>query len=78
MLGEFPGYTSHVRGLPCEDVLVLMEEHDERVFLFGTHICPDGGSLGGVASDKFHMLGIDCRLESGRRDGYFLLGCRHP
>jgi hypothetical protein len=36
MLGEFLGYTSHVRGLPCEDVPVLMEELDERVFLFGT------------------------------------------
>jgi hypothetical protein len=41
MLGEFPGYTSHARWLPCEDVIVLTEELDERAFLFGGQICPN-------------------------------------
>ena len=35
MLGQSPGNTWHVRRFPCEDVLVLTEELDERFFLFG-------------------------------------------
>jgi hypothetical protein len=73
MLGEFPGYTSHVRWLPCKDVPVLTEELDERIFLFGTQIHPNEGGLSGIASDKFHLLGIDCRLEAGWRGRNFLL-----
>jgi hypothetical protein len=77
MLGEFPGYTSHVRWQPCKDVSVLTEELDERDFLFGTQVCPDGGGLGSIASDKFHLFCVNCRLESGQGGGNFLLGCRH-
>jgi hypothetical protein len=77
MLGEFPGYTSHVRWLPCEDVLVLTEELDKRTFLFGGQISPHGGGLGSISSDKFHLLYVDCRLEGGRGGGNFLLECRH-
>jgi hypothetical protein len=40
MLGEFPGYTWHVRWLQCEDVPVLTEELDDRAFLFGGQVCP--------------------------------------
>jgi hypothetical protein len=76
MLGKFPGYTYHVRWLPYEDVPVLTEELDERTFLFGGQICPDGGGLGGIASDKLHLFCIDCRLEGGRGGGNLLLGCR--
>jgi hypothetical protein len=54
-----------------------MEELDERAFLFGGQICPNGGGLGGIASDKFHLLGIHCRLEGGWGGGNLLLGCRH-
>ena len=34
MLSQSPGYTRHVRRFPCKDVPVLMEELDERFFLF--------------------------------------------
>ena len=34
VLSQSPGYTRHVSRLPCEDVPVLMEELDERFFLF--------------------------------------------
>jgi hypothetical protein len=54
-----------------------MEELDERAFLFGGQICPNGGGFGGIASDKFHLFHIDCRLEGGRGGGNLLLGCRH-
>ena len=34
VLSQLPGYTWHVRWLPCKDVPVLTEELDERFFLF--------------------------------------------
>jgi hypothetical protein len=77
VLHEFPGYTSHVRWLPCEDFPVLTEELDERIFLLETKVCPYGGGLGGITDDKFHLLCINYRLEARRRGGNFLLGCRH-
>ena len=41
VLSEFPRYTWHVRRLPCKDVLVLMDELDERAFLFWIQISAD-------------------------------------
>jgi hypothetical protein len=73
VLGEFPGYFGHVSWLSCEDISILTEELDERVFLFGTEIGPDGGGLGSIASDKFHLLDVDCSLEAWRGVIYFLL-----
>jgi hypothetical protein len=77
VLGEFPRYTYHVRWLPCEDVLVLIEELDKRAFLFGGQICPNGGGLGGIASDKLYLFCINCGLKGGRGGGNLLFGCRH-
>ena len=39
VLSQFPGYTRHVSGLPCEDVPVLMEGLDELGFLFRVKSC---------------------------------------
>ena len=39
VLNQSPGYTWHVKRFPCEDVPVLMEELDERFFLFGVECC---------------------------------------
>ena len=41
VLSEFSRYTRHVRRFPCEDVLVLTDELDERAFLFGIQIGTD-------------------------------------
>src|SRR3954464_8760183 len=41
-----------------------MEELDERTFLFGIQVRPNGGGLGGIAYHKFHRLGFDGGLES--------------
>jgi hypothetical protein len=54
-----------------------MKEIDEHAFLFGGQICPNGGGLGGIASDKFHLFCINCRLEGGWGGRNLLLGCRH-
>ena len=35
MLSDFPQNARHIRGFPCKDVPVSVEEADERAFLFG-------------------------------------------
>ena len=35
MLGDLPQNAWHIRGFPCKDVFVVVEEVDERAFLFG-------------------------------------------
>jgi hypothetical protein len=35
LLGDFPQNAWHVRGFPCKDVSVHVEEVDEHAFLFG-------------------------------------------
>ena len=64
MLGKFPMYTFHVGRLLGKDVPILTEELDERAFLFGIQIRPNGGGLGGIAYHKFHQVGFDGGLES--------------
>lgn len=63
MLGKFPRYTFHVGRLSGKDVPILTEELDERAFLFGIQVRPNGGGLGGIAYHKFHRLGLDGGLE---------------
>ena len=46
VLSKFPRYTWHVRRLPCKDVPVLMDELDERAFLFGIQVSADAELLG--------------------------------
>ena len=77
MLGKFPRYTFHVGRLPGKDVPVLTEELDERAFLFGIQVCPDGGDLGGIAYHKFHRLGLDGGLECRSGVGDLLLRRGH-
>ena len=48
----------HVRRLPCEDVPVLPEDVDERVFLFVAHIGPYVSDLGGLSRVKWPRLGL--------------------
>ena len=56
MLGEFPRYTRHVFGRPCEDVPVLTEEFDELAFLFGVEVGPHGDELGAVVLIELDLL----------------------
>ena len=64
MLGKFPRYTFYVGRLPGKDAPILTEELDERAFLFGIQVRPNGGDLGGIAYHKFHRLGLDGGLEA--------------
>jgi hypothetical protein len=58
VLDQLPRRAGHIRGLPCEDVDVLPKEAEERVFLFITKVGPDPSSLGLVAGDENHLLGL--------------------
>jgi hypothetical protein len=52
VLSEFPGYSGHVRRMPCEDIFVSPEKLDERAFLFGSQVSTDTGGLGGFSFHK--------------------------
>ena len=41
VLSEFSRYTWHVRRFPCKNVPVLMDELDERAFLFRIQVSAD-------------------------------------
>jgi hypothetical protein len=56
VLDQLPRHAEHIRGIPHEDVSVLPEEADERVFLFVTEVGPDPSNLGLVAGDENHLL----------------------
>ena len=60
MLGELPRDAWHIRGFPCKDIFVVVEEVDERAFLFGGERGTDAyhftlGTLG-VYEDFFRAL----------------------
>ena len=46
VLSKFSRYTRHVRRLPCKDVPVLMDELDERAFLFWIQVSTDNELFG--------------------------------
>jgi hypothetical protein len=69
MLDQIPGHPWHVRWFPNEDVLVIPEEADDRVFLFRVEARPDHGGLANVACPKVDRL--DLHLLRGLR----LVGC---
>ena len=46
MLSEFSRHSRHVKRFPREDVPILMDEFDERAFLFGIDTRPNGELLG--------------------------------
>ena len=54
MLGDLPWYAWHVRGLPCEDITIGMQEVDVLAFLFGWELGPDPHHLGWVGGVDPH------------------------
>jgi hypothetical protein len=45
VLGQFSQDSWHVHGLPCEYIPVILQEPDERAFLFVVEARADNGSL---------------------------------
>ena len=61
VLGDFPRYSRHVRGLPREYVKIHTKEVDDRAFLFGGEL---GANSHGVPLIVHHdHLGVFVRLE---------------
>ena len=64
MLGALPQDARHIRGFPHKDVFVVVEEVDERAFLFGgergTNVYRFTLGAAGVYED---LLGAICRFE---------------
>ena len=65
VLSLLPRYAWHVRGLPCEDVLVGAEEGGEREFLCGTELGPDQSGLVGVVVPEDDCLCLAVRVQLG-------------
>ena len=63
MLGDILGYPRHVKRLPCEDIVIVVQEVDELAFLFGQELGPDLNCLGWVRGIDFHHLGFFKRAE---------------
>ena len=58
MLGDLLWYAWHVRGLPCEDIAIGMQEVDELAFLFDRELGLDPHHLGQVGGVDPHCLGF--------------------
>jgi hypothetical protein len=48
VLDHLPGDPGHLRWLPCEHVVIFLEEGDEREFLFFLQITRNASGLGGI------------------------------
>ena len=58
MLDQLPWNPRHVGRFPSEDVLVCLEEGDERAFLFIVETCPDHSRLGWIGRVERDLLDI--------------------
>jgi hypothetical protein len=66
VLGDFPWDPWHVHRLPGEDVIVILEEVNERALLFVGECCPDANVLGCVENIDRDLLRVLDRLEGVR------------
>src|SRR5438105_5921249 len=66
VLDHLPWDTRHVGRFPSKNILVRLEEGDERAFLFITEPCPDQSRLGRIDRVEHNLLdvlvGADPRL----------------
>ena len=71
MLGDLLQYAPHVRGLPCKDIAIGVQEVDELIFLFGQELGPNPHRLDRVSGVDSHYLGFLERVE-GRQGVWFV------
>ena len=71
MFGDLPQYAWHVRGLPCEDIAISVQEVNELAFLFGQELGPDPYRLGWVSGVDPHRLGF-LEWAEDHRGGWFV------
>jgi hypothetical protein len=59
VLGQFSWDSRHILRLPCKYVSVILQESDERAFLFIVQVGDDDDSLAFISEpkvDPFHLL----------------------
>jgi hypothetical protein len=56
VLYQFPRNSRHISRLPCEHVLIFLEEFDEREFLFRIRIVPHESDFEGVTRGEWNSL----------------------
>jgi hypothetical protein len=58
VLGQFPRDSRHIRRLPCEYVLVILQEPYERAFLFVIKARTDDGGLALISESQVDPLSL--------------------
>jgi hypothetical protein len=58
VLGQFYRDSQHIRRLPCEYVSVILQEPDERAFLFIIEVGIDDGGLALISKSQVDHLSL--------------------
>jgi hypothetical protein len=66
VLGQFSWDSRHIRRLPCEYVSVILQELDERAFLFVIQARADDGGFAFISEPKVDPFGFFSRPHRGR------------
>jgi hypothetical protein len=66
VLGQFSRNSWHVRRLPCEYIPIILQEPDERAFLFVVEDGPDDGSLAFIRESQINPFSFFSRPHRGR------------
>jgi hypothetical protein len=65
VLGQFSRDSQHIRRLPCEYVSVILQEPDERAFLFVIKAGTDDGSLALIGESQIVSFSLLSQLYRG-------------
>jgi hypothetical protein len=65
VLGQFSRHSRHIRKLPCEYDLVILQEPDERAFLFVVKAGADDDSLAFISEPKVDPFCLLSRSHRG-------------
>jgi hypothetical protein len=66
VLGQFSRDSRHIRRLPCEYVSVILQELDERAFLFVIQARANDGGFAFISEPKVDPFGFFSRPHRGR------------
>ena len=76
VLGQFSRNSRHIRRLPCEYVSVILQELDERAFLFVIQAGTDDGSFAFISEPEVDPLGFFSRPHRGRGLSFICRCCK--
>jgi hypothetical protein len=63
---KFSQDSRHVRRLPCEYMSIILQEPDERAFLFVVEVGADDGSLAFIIESQINPFSFFSRPHRGR------------